>query len=427
MLKTFIQLFFLINLSVSLSAQQNKITGIWELQSTNSRGGTFVLSIAEHGNQLFGEFRSDGIGRGSFKQIQLEGDHLSFQLVLGTNYAIAGYLEFNAQKELQGELSIYGAKIPVKGKLLSKEVDTSPIESQPSWSPNAKYIAYTAEQYGNKDIWVASQKGKAQNLTNNPASDYGPAWSPDGKTLAFISDRGGSSQIYTMNSKGGQIKQLTQATLNYDLLQWSPDGKKILFSTPQGPYLVDSDGSSLQKLTKDFPAVYARFSPAGDKIAVTLTKQNIYDIATINLKDLSIQNLSDQNTPDFNQHWSPNGQQLLWISRREGNPEVYTMNNDGTNINRLTSNTHRDNNPSWSPDGQYIIWESRKTNKAEVFIMKKDGSAVQNLSNHKSNDTRPLWSPKRNKILFLSEREGNPKIYLINPDGSNLRQLSRYR
>lgn len=49
----------------------------------------------------------------------------------------------------------------------------------PSWSPNAEWIAYHAEEDGSFDTFVVQVLApEPLNLTNHPANDLDPAWRP---------------------------------------------------------------------------------------------------------------------------------------------------------------------------------------------------------------------------------------------------------
>lgn len=72
----------------------------------------------------------------------------------------------------------------------------------PSFSPDDRYILYTAYRNFERDVFVYDlEDKKSMNLTHTKVSEVNPAWSPDGKYIYFSSDRTQPSYPYgTRNS-----------------------------------------------------------------------------------------------------------------------------------------------------------------------------------------------------------------------------------
>ena len=82
---------------------------------------------------------------------------------------------------------------------------------------------------------------------------------------------------------------------------------------------------------------------------------------------------------EANPEASPTGQQVAFMSQRDGNWEVYVVNLDGGNLRRLTKNPGNDGLPAWSPDGRYIAFVTDRDGPWAIWIMRPDGSEQRRL------------------------------------------------
>ena len=136
-------------------------------------------------------------------------------------------------------------------------------DSQPSWSPDGKYIAFVRQQEDAQAIYLA-MRGKGgsweegieeSRLTHGGGDDYSPVWHPNSKTLAFVSTRDGNEEIYTMQADGADQKRLTSNKSADFSPVWSPSGKRLAFVTDlygsADILVMNEDGSQQRRLTKN--------------------------------------------------------------------------------------------------------------------------------------------------------------------------------
>ena len=98
------------------------------------------------------------------------------------------------------------------------------------WSPDGKFLTYTAERNKEYDIYtIPSTGGKEKRLTTAPGLDDGSEYSPDGKYIYFNSSRTGTMQIWRMNADGSNQVAITQGDFHDWFPHVSPDGKTIVF------------------------------------------------------------------------------------------------------------------------------------------------------------------------------------------------------
>jgi tricorn protease len=90
------------------------------------------------------------------------------------------------------------------------------------------------------DIWtVNANGGDARRLTSDEGLELFPKISPDGKWIAFSAQYAGNRQVFVMPAEGGVPKQLTyynsvgmmppRGGFDNVALDWTPDSKNILF------------------------------------------------------------------------------------------------------------------------------------------------------------------------------------------------------
>ena len=147
-------------------------------------------------------------------------------------------------------------------------------ESQPSWSPDGRLVAFVSNRTedpdanSNSDIWIVSvdntDKGQTLlQLTTYPGSDSSPSWSPDGKWITYVTDDTDPqfsslsvNQLAMVSSAGGPRK-LVHPDLDRNVRnpQFDAEGENILVSIEDSGerYLgkIQVQGSNLERISKE--------------------------------------------------------------------------------------------------------------------------------------------------------------------------------
>ena len=133
----------------------------------------------------------------------------------------------NHVREEQNQSNVF--TMPVQGGTPKRITTTGPSYLH-GWSPDGKFLVYTAQRNGEFDIYkILSAGGTETNLTNTPGLDDGPEYTPDGKYIYFNSTRTGLMQLWRMKPDGSQQEQVTNDEYNNWFPHISPDGKWIVF------------------------------------------------------------------------------------------------------------------------------------------------------------------------------------------------------
>ena len=116
---------------------------------------------------------------------------------------------------------------------------------------------------------------------------------------------------------------------------------------------------------------------------------------------------------------------IAFASNQDGDYEIYTMNADGSDVMQLTNNDIPDSDPNWSPDGLQIVFVSfTSPTTRELRIMDADGGNNRSFLPSSTDNFQPEWSLDSSRIAFISFQSGSPNIFTVHPDGSNLTQIT---
>ena len=130
--------------------------------------------------------------------------------------------------------------------------------------------------------------------------------------------------------------------------------------------------------------------------------------------------------------WSPDGQQIAFVSTRSGNWDIWIMNRDGSDQQPLTTYSGLDTAPAWSPDGTLIAFASTQLNLqgvAQLWLMGLDGTNPQPVGSRPHNKQLfPAWSPSGRELAFIAEPMNEPahlQLQRIDVHTATIRTLAK--
>lgn len=123
----------------------------------------------------------------------------------------------------------------------------------PALSPDGKWVVFsvTEPSYDSKesvaDLWIAPADGSAKprKLTAAKAGESDPTWSPDSRRIAFSAKRDGDeeSQIYILDLTGGEAQRVTNLSTGARAPKFRPDGNAISFTSTVYPGAADDEAN----------------------------------------------------------------------------------------------------------------------------------------------------------------------------------------
>src|SRR5262245_15580668 len=206
----------------------------------------------------------------------------------------------------------------------------------PQISPDGGWIAYTVTTIDKEAdlrrtaLWMVNLEG-TQNvrLTFGKESVGSPAWSPDGRYLSFLGSEGEGkkSQIWLLDRRGGGPQQLTSVKGDIARYRWSPDGKRMVLemSEESDPAVRDekkADGAAKAQKPIVLDRYHFKRDVDGYLTAASRTHLFLFDLEGKKLETLT----GNQEYEDSGAEWSPDGQQIAFLSNREADPDRSSSN-----------------------------------------------------------------------------------------------------
>ncbi|ABK42992.1 TolB, N-terminal domain protein [Magnetococcus marinus MC-1] len=191
--------------------------------------------------------------------------------------------------------------------------------------------------------------------------------------------------------------------------------------------MMDADGANRMDLKvkgRNDLVLTPRFSPNGEQllyISYESSEPRIY------LWDLYTgKRVKRSNYPGLNSTpaWSPDGNRMALTLSKDGNSEIYVIDMRNQSLQRLTYNAAIDTSPSWSPDGRRMVFTSDRAGTPQLYIMDADGSDVRRLTQRGQSSTAPSWSNRGDKIAFVRGGGGKFRIAVIDPTGRDEQLLT---
>ncbi len=249
--------------------------------------------------------------------------------------------------------------------------------------------------------------------------------------LAFVRKVKGTKQIFVADWDGQSARQLTHKSMNL-LPSWLSNGREITFTGYQSGtpslYRMRIDGSGQQLVFRRHSSLVtgACFSPDGKKVAFSMSQEDgnshlwIAEANGENARQLT-SGFGINSSPSF----SPDGQQIAYVSNRSGNPQIYVIPAAGGEPRRLTFQGNYNQTPEWSPRGDLIVFTARDERAAfDIFTVEPATGKIARLTQDMGNNEEPSWSPNGRLIAFTSTRTGKSQLYVMSADGTAQRQMT---
>lgn len=302
--------------------------------------------------------------------------------------------------------------------------------SYPCLSPDAGTIVFRYEG----DLWkVDAGGGTAFRLTGMEGFESVPRFSPDGKWLAFTASEDGNANVYVMPSDGGEIRQLTFHE-SFDMVEsWSWDSQAIYFTSGRynnfSSYRISLQGGTPVRLFGNyFNTIHGVVAhPRTGTLFFTDTWESMFhhhrkrykgdynpDIKSYNPETKEFKVLTDYRGKDMWPFIDRQGNLYFASDEWNGEYNLYTF-RSGRKV-RLTAFDTSIKFPQVSANGQKVVFErdyqlytydvaSQKVTKVPVRVFRNERLNIRRDFNVKGKITYFDASPDGKKLAFVSRGE----------------------
>ena len=362
---------------------------------------------------------------------------------------------------------------------ISQAAEESPLLTHsPTLSKTQVVFAYGGY------LWsVPRDGGDARQLTTGGHEGL-PVFSPDGKWIAFSAMYDGNLDVFVMPAEGGEPRRLTWHPAADVAVGWTPDGKRVLFYSAREAYAdfsrlytVPVEGGAADVLPM-WRAENAWFSPDAARIAyvpneIWQTSWKRYrggqttPIYIVRLNDLALDKIPRENSNDKNPVWF--GDSVYFLSDRSGPVTLFAYDTKSKAVKQVIENKGLDfkslsagpdalvyeqfggiyifepasgkskkvsiriaadlpatrphyekvaekiQSAAISPTGARAVFEAR----GEILTVPGEKGDIRNLTRTAAVAERdPAWSPDGKSIAYFSDESGEYALHIADQSGS---------
>jgi len=332
-------------------------------------------------------------------------------------------------------------------------------------------------------LWSVPKDGGAARQLTTGGHESNPVFSPDGNWIAFSANYDGNRDVYVVPAAGGEPKRLTWYPGQDGALGWTPDGKRVLFLSDRDAYAdmtrmytVPMEGGVAEVLPM-WRAFDGGYSPDGERIAYVPNFQwqqawkryrggQTTPIYIVRLKDLQLEKVPRENSNDSSPTWFRD--KVYFLSDRNGPVALFSydpksksvkpeVENKGLDFKSLSAGPDAlvyeqfggiylydpasgkpkqvhitvsadlpDTRPHYvkaaeqilnagiSPTGMRAVFEAH----GEILTAPAEKGDIRNLTRTPGvEDRNPAWSPDGKSIAYFSDEAGEYALHIVDQSG----------
>ncbi len=189
--------------------------------------------------------------------------------------------------------------------------------------------------------------------------------------------------------------------------------------------IMDQDSENHKFLTDGSQLVLTpRFSPNSQEILYMSYAGRQPRVYLRDLQTGQEESLGHFDGMSFAPRFANDGNHVVMSIAHRGSTQIYSMDLRSRQMHQLTNTPGIINtSPSYSPDGRRIVFNSDRGGSQQLYVMDASGGNVTRISFGEGKYGTPVWSPRGDLVAFTKMTGGQFYIGVMHPDGSGERIL----
>jgi TolB protein len=210
--------------------------------------------------------------------------------------------------------------------------------SQPAFNADGSRIAFHSWSGNRRGLVTMDTSGANGVLVTNFIEDQLPTWAADNEDLIFLTRRSGGRQSELLRANAATE---LDPGVNIGEGEYPTVGAngRLTFkgwgTTAYGLRLAAESMEDIETVTNVDEDTAPTLSPDGSKIAFMSRREGQWDIYVVNADGSNLQRLTTDNADDGLPTWSPDGNAIAFVSNRGGPWAIWAMTPDGAGKRQL--------------------------------------------------------------------------------------------
>jgi TolB protein len=123
--------------------------------------------------------------------------------------------------------------------------------------------------------------------------------------------------------------------------------------------------------------------------------------------------ITESSEPIMSPAWSPDGQNLAYVSFEGKASAVYVQRLATGDRRRVSARMGINGAPAWSPDGSKLALTLSRGANLDIYVLELATQALTRITSDGAIDTEPEWSRDGSSLYFTSDRAGSAQVYRV--------------